>query len=203
MPCTAIAAVKDISRTMLRGIKCNICGEIGKHYSSVCPERVKVGVPISLRPEVSATAAIENTNPTPPQTGRGGGGGGTSTSIHHDADVYVDASQLTALIRKRPDIPEFLRCRACLALPQDAIWCQCCDIFVCHTCLGPPPDATWTCPECEECAVDNFHVIQAMRAVITAWFQSVAVLTDPYCVSSDEEDASEGKGNQPRKRIKL
>lgn len=180
-----------------RGVKCNVCGEIGKHYSSVCPERLKVGVPIALRPDLTddnivSSAAVQS-NPTVPFTASTAVSGGVSSVLVDPDTPPVGASQLAALIRKRPDIPAFLRCRACLALPEDAIWCQCCDIFVCHDCLGPPPDATWTCPECTECAVDNFHVIRAIRATITAWFQSVAVLTDPYCVSSDEENKTQKK----------
>ena len=163
---------------MFRGIKCNICGEIGTHYASSCSERVNVGVPIGLRPQAhegTASCAADAV---------------LAVKAAEDEDA-IDPAQLVALIRKRPDLPAFLRCRACLALPVDAVWCQCCDIFVCQDCLGPPPDATWACPECEQDGVDNFHVIRVVREMITAWFQSVAVLIDPYCASSDEEPVAQ------------
>lgn len=153
--------------TMLRGVKCNICGALGSHFSSACTQRI-TGVPVGMRDESA---------PSAPAT--------TTTTLD---DTYLDPAELDATIRKRPDVPSFLRCRACATLARDAVWCQCCDCFVCAECLGPP-GATWMCPLCENTSVDNFHIIQAMRAVIVAWFQSVAQLIDPYSISSDEEDA--------------
>ena len=173
---------------MLRGVKCNICGEIGTHYSSSCSERVNVGVPVGLRATQPQQAHQQESAAAEMPAG------GPAVFEKEDEEEAIDPTQLEALIRKRPDLPTFLRCRACLALPAEAIWCQCCDIFVCQACLGPPPDATWACPECEQDAVDNFHGIRAMREVITAWFQAVAVLTDPYCASTSSGSDDEGHG---------
>lgn len=160
---------------MLRGVKCNICGALGSHYSSMCTQRV-TGVPAGMRSE------------EPPVVEE------STTRIQ---DSYLNPAELDALIRKRPELPPFLRCRACATLPQDAVWCQCCDIFVCSECLGPPDDC-WVCPLCENCSVDNFHIIQAMRSVITAWFESVAQLVDPYAVDSDEEGPCPARPNRKR-----
>jgi len=103
----------------LRGIKCNICGDIGKHFSSVCPQRVNVGVPIGLRP-------------VGPGPGSGSGSGSGSGPSHYNGleankapaateAACLDPQALTAMIRKHPELPSFLSCRACLALPLDAV----------------------------------------------------------------------------------
>ena len=141
---------------MLRGVKCNICGELGNHYASSCPLRNTVGVPVGLRKEDGAAPAVDG-----------------DTAELDDKDVYLSRDELTTLIRKRPEVPHFLRCRACLILPNDAMWCQCCDVFVCNDCLGPP-GSDWICPQCECSDVDNFHVIAAMRVLIKAWFEAQA-----------------------------
>lgn len=155
---------------MLRGVKCNVCGEIGQHFSSACPHRI-TGVPLGMRDETGKDA-LDIVAEQPRAT----------------VSDYLAPERLDALIRKRPELPPFLRCRACSLLPRDAVWCQCCDIFVCATCLGPPDEGCWMCPVCEYAHIDNFHVIAAMRAVVTAWFQSAAEVVDPYCVSSDEDE---------------
>ena len=162
----------------LRGVKCHICGDIGKHYSSSCPQRVNVGVPLGLRPDVDAGGEPKTEDDKKESP---------ACSVYVPP-AYLDAQELTAIIRKSPELPAFLRCRACLALPLDAIWCQCCDIFACSACLGPPDEA-WVCPLCATYAVDNFHVVAAVRKMVDTWFQAAATQIDPYSVSSDEEDA--------------
>ena len=180
---------------MLRGVKCHICGEIGKHYSSTCSQRVNVGVPVGLRntytvqPTEEAQAQHEEVTVVKSEAENVVAGG-----------TFLNSQELTAIIRKSPHIPAMLRCRACLALPQDAIWCQCCDIFACADCLGPKDEA-WVCPLCEEHAVDNFHVVWVVRKMIDTWFQSAAELLDPYSVSSDEEDESQRPHSNKRARV--
>ena len=123
----------------LRGVKCHICGDIGKHYSSSCPQRVNVGVPLGLRPDVDAGGEPKTEDDKKESP---------ACSVYVPP-AYLDAQELTAIIRKSPELPAFLRCRACLALPLDAIWCQCCDISAwvhqtkpgCAHCAQPTP---WT-----------------------------------------------------------
>lgn len=161
---------------MLRGVKCNICGELGNHYASTCPLRNTVGVPLGLRQSQSQSQSSQATQPV-------------QSEIEEVLEPPpLSRDELISLIRKRPEVPQFLRCLACMTLPRDAIWCQCCDAFVCRDCLGPTGgDGDWACPQCACNAVDNFHVIEAMRACIQAWFESAAELLDPYSVSSDDE----------------
>jgi hypothetical protein len=155
---------------MLRGVKCNICGALGSHYSSTCTQKVTVGVPVGLR-GVGVGVGV----------GAGVGAGAVSAPAVLPAmdDMFVSAAEVEAAIRKRPDVPSFLRCAACIALASQPLWCACCDIFVCHDCLGPP-QGVLMCPVCEHTGVDNFHVIAAMRAMIAAWFTAVAAVVDPY-----------------------
>lgn len=155
---------------MLRGVKCNICGAIGQHYSSACTLRI-TGIPAGMRDESNASVAESSIE-----------------DIEKPRDLFLNPLELTASIRNRYEVPAFLRCRACALMAADAVWCQCCDIFVCAQCLGPA-DGTWMCPLCENTSVDSFHVIKAIRAAIDAWFQGAAQQLDPYAVSSDDEKA--------------
>jgi hypothetical protein len=174
------------AHAMHRGVKCNICGELGTHYATSCPLRNTVGVPLGLRQtqretkQSDASAAVGHEDPEEPP---------------------MLPEELLSLIRKRPEVPYFLRCLACMTLAREAIWCQCCDAFVCRDCLGPSgADGDWACPQCACSSVDNFHVIAAMRACSDAWFQSAAALLDPYSVSSDEEKDRETSNVRKRHR---
>lgn len=142
----------------LRGVKCNVCGALGQHYSSACPHRNQVGVPLGMQQEDDDVQSVHTAEIGP---------------------VFLQPGELDAIISKRPEIPTFLRCRVCYLLPEHAMWCACCDVVACEECLRPA-HTDWMCPACGGTAVDNFHVVSALRSVIRTWFISAASAIDFY-----------------------
>ncbi len=166
----------------LRGVKCNICGVIGVHHSDACPRRNEVGIPEAMR------------DLPPPAALQAAPGGVLTLDMEsalfkaHYVDLPTDflpCTELMDLIRKRPDVPSFLRCYGCMLLVRAPKWCSCCDIVVCTACLGPL-DRHWACPKCHRIFGETadsdaqVHTVGAVSSMARLWALSCVEACDPY-----------------------
>jgi hypothetical protein len=140
----------------LRGYTCGICGEIGVHFDSDCPDKAMVGKPEVLRQKIRAMEEVAFM-PMP--------------------DGYLPEAVMISLIRKRPDVPHYLRCIVCTELASGAIWCATCDTVSCSLCLAPI-DEPWVCPNCNSSVQDSFHVVSAIRNMVDDWLKAMVILQD-------------------------
>jgi hypothetical protein len=119
---------------------CEVCGKFGDHYTSKCPLKI-TGVPAVLQQLELRKKAEEDVGDFTAKQAQFGSGVFNALYIGMPAD-FLDTNELKHIIARRPDVPAFLRCYACLGLVEDPRWCSCCDIVVCRACFGPGPDPT-------------------------------------------------------------
>ena len=174
----------------MRGRKCDICGAIGLHMATECPDRIKVGVPEVLHqarlnavPALPPSLAAEPVQPSgPPLVLQSAG---VNMLYLELPDDYIPASELCTAISRQPTVPECLRCYACGLLVTAPRWWSCCDVVVCLECLGPA-DAIWTCPLCNVPVnhllggENTVHAVTALEKCAQLWAMSLARAVDPY-----------------------
>jgi hypothetical protein len=127
---------------------------------------------------------------------------------------YLPAAELEVLVSRRPDVPTFLRCAACLVLADDAVWCSCCDVIACKTCVQHTvlcdgrstgfASSFGTCPVCLQLFGSGddgrpaAHAVAAVRAMIRAWKLATMEAVDKYgAMSSVASVASAATGAYP------
>jgi hypothetical protein len=96
-----------------------------------------------------------------------------ATASKTAADIAASAAKfmnLVDVVRRRGDIPDFLRCHVCGRLPENVLWASCCDVLVCCGCLGPPGIVTPSCPVCDE--ERTLVVVSAVRHIVAEWFHA-------------------------------
>lgn len=160
----------------LRGVKCRLCDAIGAHFEDACPMRYKTGVPtvLQVKPEDTKYKHVIPLSAT-----------WNPTYVDLPWD-YLPEHELMDMVRRRPNVPSFLRCAACGILVEDPVWLSCCDLVVCGECVGPAQ----VCPACSaklaEPAADTgptMHRVGALRT-LQSFYARYAVETsgDPYVV---------------------
>lgn len=94
-------------------------------------------------------------------------------------DAYVAPHELMTAVARHPGVPQSLQCCACAQLARDAMWVACCNVLSCLECLGPA-SGPWICAECGRRAADgDVWAVRAVREVIDAFEQVIAVGMDP------------------------
>lgn len=172
----------------LKGFTCIVCAAIGEHFSDDCPDRFRVGLPEVLQKEHEAKSecASEAKKYEEPS----GVFVMESAVLSGFYDVYppdyLPHFELEEMIRRRPDVPPYLRCRSCMILADNALWCSRCNVILCSPCVFPPEGSPY-CPSCSATDVDAFHEVGAVRAMIAAWKRTKMESIDVYSRSGDDE----------------
>lgn len=165
----------------MRDVRCNVCHALGDHYSSHCPRRGTVGVPV-------AHQAMADTGPGPlpgadaaTATAATAAPGSQCTADFPPLAIlgpaYLSPSELLTAIRTRSDVPDGLKCVLCGCLAEDATWCSVCDSIACAPCLGLSGYG-FMCA-CRATSPDTFFVVGAVRRMVQAWFCAAAEQVDP------------------------